>query len=243
MIDLHCHLDLYKDALSLVPIVQKKNIFTLVVTTSPRAWQATSRVFSDYNRIEVALGLHPEIVDKKKEERELLISNIAKVRYVGEIGIDGSTRYMKTIHLQESIFRDALIECEKNGGKIISIHSRNAATRVLNQIQENCQISKPVLHWFTGSIKEVQRAVALGCWFSVGPSMLKSSKGLLILKELPLDRILPETDGPFTTYNSRPLMPWDAINIADIIASMRGTTKEEIYKQMKLNLLALIDNQ
>ncbi len=76
MIDLHSHLDLYPDAFKVLSRVLKENIFTLVVTTSPRAWQATSRVLSKYDNIEVALGMHPEIVGKKANEHELLISSI-----------------------------------------------------------------------------------------------------------------------------------------------------------------------
>jgi TatD DNase family protein len=243
MIDFHCHLDLYQDAQSLLPIVAERNIFTLVVTTSPKAWQATSKKFAGYENIEVAVGLHPEIADKKINERELLISCISNAKFVGEVGIDGSQRYQKTIPLQESIFNDVLIECEKVGGKVISIHSRNATTRVLNLIQKNCQNSKPVLHWFSGSVKEVHRAVDLGCWFSVGPTMLSSSKGQTILRELPLERVLPETDGPFAKNGSIPLMPWEAINISDQLALIWPMSKDKIYEQMKFNLLELMNNK
>lgn len=65
MIDFHCHLDLYPDALKLLPIVSARNLFTLVVTTSPKAWLATSNVFAGYENIKVALGLHPEIAEQK----------------------------------------------------------------------------------------------------------------------------------------------------------------------------------
>ena len=97
MIDFHCHLDLYPDAVKLLPTVAARNAFTLVVTTSPRAWQATSRVFAGYDNIKVAVGMHPEVVDKKASERALLVSCISKTRFVGEVGLDGSHRYQKTM--------------------------------------------------------------------------------------------------------------------------------------------------
>ena len=62
MIDFHCHLDLYENSIKMLPVVADKNIFTLVVTTSPRAWQLTSQLFVGYENIHVAIGLHPEIV-------------------------------------------------------------------------------------------------------------------------------------------------------------------------------------
>ena len=240
MIDFHCHLDLYPDALRLLPKVAARNQFTLAVTTSPRAWQATSRIFGGYNNIKVALGMHPEIVDKKANERPLLIASIAQVRFVGEVGLDGSVQHQVTTALQESIFSEVLAECERVGGKVLSIHSRNAATQVLDLIDRHCHLSVPVLHWFTGNVIEARRAVTMGCWFSVGPAMIRSAKGRAILKELPMDKVLPETDGPFTTSNSKPLMPWEALSIAKILASSWGITQEDVLFQVKKNLSTLL---
>lgn len=241
MIDFHCHLDLYPDAQKLLPITAKRNVFTLVVTTSPRAWQATSQVFAGYDSIKIALGLHPEVVEKKVSERDLLVSFISKAKFVGEVGIDGSQRYQQTLPLQESIFQEVLTECERVGGRILSIHSRNAATRILNLVEKHCRNSTPVLHWFSGTIQEARRAKVLGCWFSVGPAMLRGAKGRAILQELPVNRVLPETDGPFTTNHSVPLMPWEAITITDTIAPLWGIPKDEVILQMKRNLSNLLD--
>ena len=241
MIDLHCHLDLYPDVLKLLPSVAARNVFTLVVTTSPRAWRATSRVFAGYNNIKVAVGLHPEIVDKKKDERSLLIACISEATFVGEVGLDGSRQNQETMPLQESIFSEVMTECERVGGRVLSIHSRNAASRVLDLIEHHCRQSTPILHWFSGTVQEARRAVAIGCWFSVGPAMLYAAKGRAILRELPMDRVLPESDGPFATHHNIPLMPWDAISIADACVPLWGTMKDEILLQMKRNLAALIN--
>jgi TatD DNase family protein len=240
MIDFHCHLDLYPDALKLLPEVSKRNQFTLVVTTSPRAWQATSRVFAGYDNIKVALGMHPEIVRKKASEHELLISCIAQAQFVGEVGLDGSAQHQNTLSLQESILTDVLSECDRVGGKILSVHSRNATTRVLDLLEKYCKVSTPVMHWFSGTIQETRRAVAMGYWFSVGPAMLRGAKGRAILYELPPDRLLPETDGPFTTNNSIPLMPWEAMDIAEVVASTWETTQKEVFLQVKQNLTTLL---
>ncbi len=240
MIDFHCHLDLYPNALNLLPIVAARNNFTLVVTTSPRAWQATSRVFAGYDNVKIAVGMHPEIVDKKANERALLLSCISSAKFIGEVGLDGSDRYRESMPLQELILGEVLAECERAGGKVLSIHSRNAASRVLDLIEQHCRSSVPVLHWFSGTIKEARRAIALGCWFSVGPAMLRGAKGRAILLELPQNRILPETDGPFTTNGAAPLMPWEAINIVDTLAPLWEMAKEEISLQMEHNLQTLI---
>lgn len=197
-------------------------------------------MFAGYDTIKVALGLHPEIVDKKAAERSLLVSGISKTRFIGEVGLDGSVQHTDTMPLQESILREVLTECERVGGKILSIHSRNAASRVLDLLENCCRLSIPILHWFSGTAQEARRAVALGCWFSVGPAMLRGAKGRALLQELPMERILPETDGPFAKDRSTPFMPWEAISIADTLAPLWGTTTDGIGLQMKRNLSAML---
>ena len=53
MIDMHCHLDLYKNAIELLPEVQRRCKYVLAVTTSPRAWKKTRQVFAEVNCVEV----------------------------------------------------------------------------------------------------------------------------------------------------------------------------------------------
>ena len=240
MIDFHCHLDLYPNARRLADQVAAMNRFTLVVTTSPRAWQATSRVFAGYDSIKVALGLHPEIVSEKAAELELLISCVCQAEIIGEVGLDGSVRHRHTCEQQESILEAVLSESERCGGKILSLHSRNAAGRVLHYIERHCRTSVPVLHWFSGTIEQTRRAVAMGCWFSVGPAMLRGAKGRRILEELPIDRVLPETDGPFAMNGSSPYMPWEAITISSTVAATWNMTEEEVRQQFLDNLSHLL---
>ena len=240
MIDFHCHLDLYPNARRLADQVAARNRFTLVVTTSPRAWQATSRVFAGYDSMKVALGLHPEIVSEKAGESELLISCVCEAELIGEVGLDGSVQHRHTREQQESILGAVLSESERCGGKILSVHSRNAAARVLHHIERHCRASVPVLHWFSGTIEETRRAVAMGCWFSVGPAMLRGAKGRRILDELPIDRVLPETDGPFAMNGSSPYMPWEAITISSTVAATWNMTEEEVRQQFLDNLSHLL---
>lgn len=240
MIDFHCHLDLYPNARTLADQVAARNLFTLVVTTSPRAWQATSRVFEGYDNIKVALGMHPEIALEKASERSLLVSCIREACFIGEIGLDGSVQNQDTRDLQESILKDVLVECERCGGRILSLHSRNAACHVLDMIERHCRACRCVLHWFSGTIEETRRAIRMGCWFSVGPAMLRAAKGRRILQELPKDRILPETDGPFTKNGLAPFMPWEAISIAGTAAAIWRETEDAVRKQFESNLATML---
>lgn len=63
--DLHCHLDLYPNPLELAHKVNEQCGFTLLVTTSPKAWVATSKRMKVFSNIQTALGLHPEIAHLK----------------------------------------------------------------------------------------------------------------------------------------------------------------------------------
>jgi len=220
MIDLHTHLDLYPNVLDILARVNRVNRFTLAVTTSPRAWIATSQVFKGYTNIKVALGLHPEIAVEKFNEFDLLLRSIQYSDFIGEVGIDGSARYSKSLDKQELIFDSTIRECEKAGGRIISIHSRGAASKILSIIRKHPDCGIPILHWFSGSITELKEAVKMKCFFSVNPVMLKSKKGKALASRIPPELVLPESDGPFTTKNGNPIMPWEAMDVCSDLSTI-----------------------
>ena len=242
MIDFHSHLDLYPNGLVLAREVNDRNLFTLVVTTSPRAYHATSRVFAGLHRIKIGLGLHPEVAQAKSNELDLLVAGIAKVQFVGEIGMDGSPRFRHNLALQERIFRAALDECSNQGGRVLSIHSRGAERRVVELLAISKGAGIPVLHWFSGSMADLQTAIRIGCWFSVGPAMIAGAKGKVLLSKMPFDRVLPETDGPFTSVNGKPLMPWDAWLICPILAEVWQRPVDEVRTQLESNLCRLLSS-
>jgi TatD DNase family protein len=240
MIDLHTHLDLYPNALDILARVNKENHFTLAVTTSPRAWLATSQVFKGHENIKVALGLHPEVADQKFDELDLLLSSIHKADYIGEIGIDGSSRYSKTFDKQELIFVSTLRECEKAGGRIISIHSRGAASKILSIIRKYPSCGTPILHWFSGSITELKEAIEMRCYFSVNALMLKSKKGKDLASRIPSELVLPESDGPFATLNGKPIMPWEAIDVCFVLSDIWNVSLQEAKVKVMENFDALL---
>lgn len=240
MIDLHCHLDLYKDPISLLPEVKRRCKYVLAVTTSPRAWQKTKQVFAGVDCIQVALGLHPEVLSSKMNEIDMLLANIPHCKHIGEVGIDGSTQYKTSYQTQKDLFREVVRAAEKYEGKTISIHSRNAAKDVLDIIESDVVTSVPILHWFSGTIEELKRANALNCWFSVNPVMLLGSKGKNLVSKMPLSRILPETDAPFTEKRGVPYMPWEAIEIADMLKDIFHLDAEQIKKEFLSNVSRFI---
>ncbi|AVM45901.1 hydrolase TatD [Victivallales bacterium CCUG 44730] len=236
MIDMHSHVDLYPDPLSVAQKTNEHNSFTLAVTTSPRAWQATSRILSPYKNIAVALGMHPEIVWQKARELDLFLSLIPNVKILGEIGLDGSARNKDHIQLQKKVFEAILIEADKCGGRILSIHSRGAGEMTLQNIMKYSKNSRVILHWFSGTNEELKEAISLGCFFSLGPAALLSRHGRELAAQIPLDRILPESDGPFARINGKSIFPWESNHIDSFLADLYKIPKEQISYTIKQNL-------
>ena len=240
MIDFHSHLDLYPGALNLLAEVSRRNAFTFVVTTSPRAYVATSRVFAHCPNVHVGLGLHPEVASMKANEEDALVREVASAKLIGEIGLDGSARFRESLSTQERIFERVVRECEHQGGRVMSIHSRGAEARVLQILGRYPQAGTPVLHWFSGGAKDLETAIKLGCWFSIGPAMMRGEKGRQIAARIPMDRVLPETDGPFTQQKGQTLMPWDAWTVRSALAETWQVDEAKAGLILQRNLLTLL---
>jgi TatD DNase family protein len=220
MIDFHAHLDLYSDPVAVVERCRQEGTYVLSVTTTPSAWLGTKRLAAEAPRIRTALGLHPQVAHLRIRELSLFDTLLANSPYVGEIGLEGGREWRPHYADQLTVFDHILKSCEREGGRVLSIHSRQAAKDVLNMLESHPKCGTPILHWFTGSHKELERAIALGCWFSVGPAMLKSSNGKNLATAMPRDRVLTETDGPFGKIQQRSLMPSDAFLAIPMLAQL-----------------------
>jgi len=115
-----------------------------------------------------------------------------------------------------------------------------AATQVLNHLKNTPEVGKPILHWFTGTTKELELAIDMGCWFSVGPAMIKSRRGRELVSLMPVNSILPESDGPFATNNGQPILPWEAFSICDDLSGILGKTIDETQLIITNNLKNLL---
>lgn len=241
MIDFHCHIDLYPDPAAVIAGCEQRGTYVLAVTTTPKAWAGNLALIGERSRIRVSPGLHPELVAERHSELPLLLELIPRSRYVGEVGIDGGPAMKSHIALQDRVFRAVLSDCELQGGRVISIHSRGAATEVLNALEANRGAGIPVLHWFSGSQAELARAIELGCWFSVGPGMLKSKKGSQLADRMPRERVLTETDAPFVQHRGQPLMPWDAAEAATSLGAIWGLSTEDAQSQIMKNFRSMTE--
>lgn len=191
--DTHYHLDLQKDRSAAVRAIEENRIYTIAVTNLPDLYLKESmEIVSKYIRI--APGFHPELVHLYKQQIPLMWNLLPEVRYIGEVGLDFSDRTYEKEQL--AFFYELVERCRYDSNKVFTIHSRRAVGQVLNAIGDNFRF-KAILHWFTGNRNELERAVELGCYFSINEAMLKSKKFLEMLPIIPSSRILIETDSPF----------------------------------------------
>lgn len=240
MIDMHCHLDLYPNPGRVIAEADKRGLFVLAVTTTPKAFLGNVRLTEGRKRIRVGVGLHPELVATRHRELDDVNKFMAHTKYVGEVGMDGSPDHVASLTLQREVFTEIVQHAEGHGGRILSIHSRGAATAVLDVLEASVNKSLPVLHWFSGTMKELARAIELGCWFSIGPAMLRGRKGRELAAAMPRERILTETDGPFATDGSTALMPWDVEKTLPFMAASWECTSKEADRHLHENLRNLL---
>jgi len=242
LVDFHCHLDLFPDLVSAVSDADTAGIYTLTVTTTPRAWPRNYDLTRKTKYVRAALGLHPQLIVERSAEIKLWEEYLPQARYVGEVGIDAEPRYYRSVDLQKEIFTRTLQKCAEAGGKVLTVHSVRAATVVLDLIESHLprQQGQVVLHWFTGSKSEARRAADLGCYFSINAAMMRNERGCGLITTLPSDRLLTETDAPFTRVDNHSAAPSDVKATVEALAALRLDTPEGMAQTINSNLRTML---
>lgn len=238
LVDFHCHLDLYSDFVTLIEESEHNKIHTLAVTTTPMAWPRNRDLAGTTKHVKAALGLHPQLVSERDHEIELWKKYLPEARYVGEVGLDAGPRFYHSLDLQKKVFREILTECSLLGRKVLTIHSLRTASTVLDFLEEYLDLGtcKVVLHWFTGSRKDAERALDLGCYFSINAEMTTKERHQTLLKGIPANRILSETDGPFTQCNGRLTRPRDVCHVINSLSKILDQPAEIVARIIRQNL-------
>ncbi|GAD58535.1 TatD family hydrolase [Brevundimonas sp. BAL450] len=242
LIDFHCHLDLYPDQAKMIAECERQGVVTLAVTTTPKAWSRNVELAEGSRNVRVALGLHPQVIAERKSEIAMWERLLPEAKYVGEVGLDAGPRFYKSFEDQTAVFDRVLSACAEAGGKILTIHSVRAVGQVLGHLERRLppDRGRAVMHWFTGSKSEARRAVDQGCYFSINSQMLIQERHRELVASLPLNRLLTETDGPFTQTAGRPSKPSDVADLISPLASLRGVTAESLRQTLLNNLRLLV---
>lgn len=220
LFDTHLHLDLYHDYPKVIEEIESNFIYTVSMTNAPSVFKKACEIVQGCKFIKIALGLHPELTKQRPYEIERFTELIGETRYVGEVGLDYSNATDADRVIQKKVFEKILLLCVNYPKKILSIHSRKATEDVLTLLGNNFP-GIVILHWFSGSLNSLKKALNNGFYFSINIAMLSSIAGKRIVEEIPLNCLLLESDGPFVTINNRPIRPLDNKLVLERIAGIK----------------------
>lgn len=235
--DTHFHLDLQRKRSEVLIEIETSKVYTIAVTNLPPLYEKLNKeINSEFVR--VALGFHPELIKQYQKYIPDMWKLLPNAKYIGEVGIDLKTG-KDYKNLQISFFEELIYKCNALGGKILSVHSRSAASEVVSIIGNNFN-GKVILHWYSGTKKIQEKALAAGCYFSVNYSMLNSESGRKIISNINHDRLLLETDSPFTSIDNRVFAPKDINYIIDDLARIKNLNHTEMKNILWRNFVTLI---
>jgi TatD DNase family protein len=234
LVDTHFHLDLFPNPGAVAARCEAKRIYTIAVTNAPCVFEKTERLTTGMKYVRAALGLHPELAVQRRGELSMFRDLLPRTRYVGEIGLDYSTSSSEERRVQRSIFEEIVGACSEAGDKVLTIHSRRAADDVVGVIGGSFR-GTAILHWYSGSLQALDRAVAGGAYFSLNTAMCLGPRFTSLLARIPRERILTETDGPFVDVHGRKAEPGDVHVVLSTLASTWSVSMEDVKQMVYAN--------
>ncbi len=197
-----------------------------------------------YNNVYICLGIFPENFEESLTEfTKIVEDNINNPKFValGEIGLDF---YHDKTHKKEQIeLLEYQLKLAEKYHKPVVIHSRNATEYTINTLKK--YKVHGVIHCFSGSLETAKIYLKMGYYFGIGGVMtFKNSNISNVIKEIPLDRILLETDSPYlapTPYRGMRNEPKNIKIIAEYLAKLKGITLDDVSKQTEENVSDVFD--
>ncbi|MFH1355248.1 MAG: TatD family hydrolase [Candidatus Omnitrophota bacterium] len=239
LIDTHCHLDFPefdKDREDVIRRCKAQGIDYLVnIGSSLKGSKDSIELARRYDFIYATVGLHPHEADRANQEIQNTLSDLAKqnkVVAIGEIGLDYFKNYSKPEN-QRPLFKLQL-KLAKNLNLPVVIHSRQAQNDILEILREDMPV-KAVVHCFSGDENFLNQCLDLGLFisFTCNITYIKADSLRSLVRLVPIDRLMLETDAPFLSpeeYRGRRNEPIYVKLLADKIASIKGVSFEEVAK-------------
>jgi TatD DNase family protein len=211
----------------------------IAVTSRPSDFRMLFPLYGRRNGVRLALRLHPLEVAKVDLARELSLFEgyAGHTSYIGEIGLDYSRAGKSSRTLQDEALA-AILSTPGVAGKVMSVHSRGASATLIERLR-TAEAARVILHWFSGSLTELDAGLDAGFYISVNPAMMRSEKGRAIIARLPRDRVLIESDGPYARVGGRELEPRDVSIAADYLGQVWAELPDAVASQLAMNLRSL----
>lgn len=205
LIDTHFHLDYYKNHSELVKRINDLQQHTICMTSSPGIYNSCKKLYPNYKYIKFALGFHPHNDELRQKDFDEFVFLFRNSNYIGEVGLDFSKEYERNREMQIKYFSKIIEMCSQNN-KLVSVHLKNDDGMGI-KILERYKPEKCIIHWFNGYYNELKRLIDLGCYFSINENMIHNKVKGKWLAEIPKDKLLVESDGPFTRVNGKRYTP------------------------------------
>jgi len=205
LIDAHFHLDFYKNHKDIYDEINRLQQYTICMTNSPGVFLSCKKMYAETKYLKFALGLHPQETGNIYANLGDFEKYFDMTNYIGEIGLDFGKKNLLTKDVQIKNLK-RILNMAHGTNKVISLHIRNAEKETL-EILTKYDCSKTIIHWYGGQSNELQEFVNLGCYFSINTNMVNNSSMLGKLFVIPQNRILIESDGPFTKVQGRVYKP------------------------------------
>lgn len=244
MIDTHTHINCIDD-FSIDEILKNASDNGVEKLIVPSAYTSdidiVAELASKYENVYGLLGVHPsevkdwtdDLIDKIKE-----CAKSPKIVGIGEIGLD--YYWDKSFNdLQKEVFiKQINLANELNFP--ISVHDREAHKDSFDILTKFNKNSIVIMHCFSGSVEFMHECVKQGWYIAIGGvvTFKNAIKMKEVAKEVPLDKLLIETDAPYLTpvpYRGKTNQPAYVKYVAEEIANLRNTSFEEIDEQTTKN--------
>ena len=248
-VDSHCHInfpELYQNIDSILSKMSSNKVtHALCVSVTLDKLQDIFKIANTYPHIFASVGVHPDYEDIEEPSVEELCSLAKenKVIAIGETGLD-YFRVQGDLTWQRDRFRTHIKAAIQSKLPLI-IHTRNAAEDTLKIMrEESADQVGGVMHCFTETLDVAIEAIKLNFYISF--SGIVTFKNAIDLKEvvraIPIDRILIETDSPYLApvpYRGKINDPSNVIHVAEEIAKLKNISLEEVGQVTSQNFFKL----
>lgn len=236
MIDTHAHLLSLENKDEIIKNMQRDSLDAIVnIGTNVEDSEQCVKLAEETENIYAVVGIYPEysvgVTDEDLKKIEELAKN-KKVVAIGEIGLDYHAEFDK--ESQKYIFIKQLEIADKLGIPFC-IHCRNAVSDVYEILSENKHLinHSGLMHCYSEGKDWFKKFLDLGLYLSFSGNITFKKSDRSFLKEIPLDRILVETDSPYLSpepLRGRVNTPKNVQFVIDKIALELEMTSDELEK-------------
>jgi TatD DNase family protein len=253
-VDSHCHLNLINlssyqgDSKNLIQDAQDKQVeYIMCVGVDIKTTPAVLNFAQQFDCVYASVGIHPSDVHEIEFDENWFKENTShkKVIAIGETGLD--YHYPDIDKKIQQTFFQQQIEWAKTLKKPLIIHSRDAADDTLRILKEtHASEVGGVLHCFTGDLAMAEKAIEMGFYIGISGIVTFKKANMLqdVVKALPLERLLLETDAPWLApapFRGKPNTPEYIPIIGEAVAALKNISIETVAAQTTDNFLTLFN--